>query len=234
MELSEHAQELLERLWVAIEEHGKAGMSAEEVTLEEFEELMEAGLVRQEGEWITLTPMGRPEAAQAVRRHRLAERLLADVLLTEGALIDDHACRFEHALVNGVEESICTLLGHPRFCPHGNPIPSGECCRQMKDSAERVIAPLSELEPGQRGHIAYLQMNNPRRLQKLMAMGVFPGVPITLLRRFPSIVFEAGYTQFAVDEEIAADIYVRLNHGSAPSQAETKERDRSRASERGT
>jgi Fe2+ transport system protein FeoA len=43
-------------------------------------------------------------------------------------------------------------------------------------------------------------------------MGVLPGVAITLLRRSPSFVFEAGYSQFAVDEEIAADIYVRLAH----------------------
>jgi Fe2+ transport system protein FeoA len=55
-------------------------------------------------------------------------------------------------------------------------------------------------------------MNNPRRLQKLMAMGVLPGVAITLLRRSPSFVFEAGYSQFAVDEEIPGDIYVRLSH----------------------
>jgi DtxR family Mn-dependent transcriptional regulator len=53
-------------------------------------------------------------------------------------------------------------------------------------------------------------MNNPRRLQKLMVMGVLPGVPITLLRRFPSLVFEASYSQFAVDQEIASGVYVRL------------------------
>jgi Fe2+ transport system protein FeoA len=55
-------------------------------------------------------------------------------------------------------------------------------------------------------------MNNPGHLQKLMAMGVLPGVPITLLRQFPSFVFEAGYSQFAVDEAIATDIYIRLAH----------------------
>jgi len=159
---------------------------------------------------LTLTAAGRPEATQAIRRHRLAERLLADVLATEEVMIDEHACRFEHVLVDGVDESICTLLGHPRFCPHGKPIPQGECCRQMRASVGRLIAPLRELQPGQQGHIAYIQMNNPQHLQKLMAMGVLPGVSIRLLRRFPSFVFEAGYSQFAVDEEIAADIYVRL------------------------
>jgi DtxR family Mn-dependent transcriptional regulator len=113
--------------------------------------------------------------------------------------------------VDGVEESICTLLGHPRFCPHGKPIPMGECCKQMLESAERVIAPVCDLRPGQKGHIAYLRMDNPKRLQKLMAMGILPGVPINLLRRSPSYVFEAGYSQFAVDKDIAADIFVRLS-----------------------
>ena len=80
----------------------------------------------------------------------------------------------------------------------------------MRATVGRLIAPLNELEPGQSGRIAYLQMANPARLQKLMALGVLPGGGITLLRRSPSYVFETGYTQFAVDEEIAADIFVRL------------------------
>jgi DtxR family Mn-dependent transcriptional regulator len=131
--------------------------------------------------------------------------------MTEGALLDEQACLLEHALFDGLDDSICTLLGHPTFCPHGKPIPAGECCLQMRESVVRLISPLSMLKPGQQGHIAYIQMNNPNRLQKLMAMNVLPGVPITLLRRSPSFVFEAGFSQFAVDEDIAADIYVRLN-----------------------
>ncbi|HIQ05127.1 MAG TPA: hypothetical protein EYH31_05455 [Anaerolineae bacterium] len=213
MNLSESAQELLELLWIATEEEGKAGLTINGALPEEANELVRLDLAEQEDALLTLTPAGHPEAAQAVRRHRLAERLLTDVLMTEEALLDEHACRLEHVLFDGLDESICTLLGHPRFCPHGKPIPRGECCRQMRESVGRLIAPLCELQPGQRGHVAYIQMNNPRRLQKLMAMGVLPGVSITLLRRLPSFVFEAGYSQFAVDEGIAADIYVRLVNG---------------------
>jgi DtxR family Mn-dependent transcriptional regulator len=171
MNLSESAQELLEQLWIATEEESEAGLETNASPLESADELVGLGLVVWSGEQLTLTASGRPEAAQAVRRHRLAERLLIDVLTAEEIAIDEHACRFEHALVHGMGESICTLLGHPRL------------------------------------------MVNPRRLQKLMAMGVLPGVSISLLRRFPSFVFEAGYSQFAVDEDIAADIYVRLSQG---------------------
>jgi DtxR family Mn-dependent transcriptional regulator len=157
-----------------------------------------------------LTESGVPEAALAIRRHRLGERLLADVLKAEDALLDEQACRLEHALFDGLDESICTLLGHPQFCPHGKPIPPGDCCRQMRATVGRLISSLSELKPGQGGEVAYVQMSDSGRLQKLMAMGVLPGGKITLLRRSPSFVFECGYSQFAVDEEIAGAIFVRL------------------------
>jgi DtxR family Mn-dependent transcriptional regulator len=116
----------------------------------------------------------------------------------------------EHALFDGLDESICTLLGHPRFCPHGKQIPPGACCQEERSSVGRLVAPLNELESGDHGQIAYIQMQDPQRLQKLMAMGVLPGVPLRVLRNSPSYVFEAGYSQFAVDEDIAADIFVRL------------------------
>jgi len=210
MKISENAQEQLERLWIATEEEPETDSAIQDTAGVNSDELVQLGLVERSGGQMTLTACGRLEAAQAVRRHRLAERLLADVLATEERVLDERACRMEHALFDGVDDSICTLLGHPRFCPHGKPIPQGECCRQKRESVDRLIAPLCELQPGQHGHIAYVQMNNPGHLQKLMAMGVLPQVPVTLIRRFPSFVFEAGYSQFAVDEEIAANIYVRL------------------------
>ncbi len=204
---------MLERLWVATEEEGKPGLEAEAAPADIAKELEGASLIQRGEGWLILTPSGRAAAAQAVRRHRLAERLLADVLATEEALVDEHACRFEHVLVDGVDENVCTLLGHPRSCPHGKPIPPGECCLRMREVADRLIAPLCDLRPGEEGVIAYVQMNDPRRLQKLLAMGVLPGVAVKLTRRFPSFVFEAGHSEFAIDDGIAADIYVRLARG---------------------
>ncbi len=208
--LSENAQEVLEQLWIASEEEGQAGICIHESLPEGGIELVKEGYARTVMQRLTLTPAGRPHAADAIRRHRLAERLLADVLDTEQAVLDEQACRLEHALVEGLDDHICTLLGHPSSCPHGRPIPRGDCCRQMRGMVPRLVAPLSKLQGGEGGQIAYIQMNNQEHLQKLMAMGVLPGVPIKLLRRSPSYVFQAGYSQFAVDEEIADDIYVRL------------------------
>jgi DtxR family transcriptional regulator, Mn-dependent transcriptional regulator len=213
MRFSEDAQELLERLWLA-EEEGSEQLVVTDPISESMDELFRSGLVVQDGSFWRLTDSGHPEAAQAIRRHRLGERLLADVLKAEDVSLDEQACRLEHVLFDGLDESICTLLGHPQFCPHGKPIPAGECCRQMRESVGRLIAPLSELAEGQGGEVAYIQMSNAGRLQKLIAMGVLPGGKISLQRRSPSFVFEYGYTQFAVDEEIAADVYVRLSHAS--------------------
>jgi len=207
--VSENTQEILERLWMA-EEEGEQGLSMAEFSAETMAELIELDLVYQENEWWRLTAAGRPEAAQATRRHRLGERLLADVLSAEDGLLEEQACRLEHVLIDGLDESVCTLLGHPQYCPHGKPIPPGACCREMRETIGRLIAPLCDLHPGDAGKVAYIQMGNSGRLQKLMAMGVLPGGKITLVRRSPSYVFEYGFSQFAVDEEIAGDIYVRL------------------------
>lgn len=203
MKLSEAAQERLEQLWILTEENGSEEISSSDSA---DEELAQRGLLKDGG----LTTEGKQEAAGAIRRHRLAERLLADILVTEEAILDDRACGLEHALFDGVDDSICTLLGHPQFCPHGKPIPPGKCCEQNRSSVQRLIAPLCELKPGEGGKIAYIQMNDSQRLQKMMAMGILPGVVIKVNRNSPSFVFEAGYSQFAVDEEIAADIFVRL------------------------
>jgi DtxR family Mn-dependent transcriptional regulator len=66
------------------------------------------------------------------------------------------------------------------------------------------------MKPGEVGRIAYLQMRDAPQMQKLMAMGILPGEPVRLLRRFPSFVFEVHNTQYAVDTAIADSIYVRL------------------------
>jgi DtxR family Mn-dependent transcriptional regulator len=225
MPVSESAQELLEKLWIAAEESHER-IENDQLSAGEVDELVGLDLVRLDGGYVTLTTAGKSEAAQAVRRHRLAERLLVDVLATQESLMDEQACRFEHVLIDGVAESICTLLGHPRFCPHGKVIPPGECCTEMQESVDRLIAPLSDMQPDERGRIAYIRMNDPKRLQKLMAMGVLPGVPVVLLRRLPTFVFEAGYSQFAVDKEIASDVYVRLEETPLPHERNRRRRRR--------
>ena len=75
---------------------------------------------------IALTKKGADYAQQLIRAHRLAERLLYDIL---GGDFESGACEFEHTVTHELVDSICILLGHPRVCPHGMPIPQGQCCR---------------------------------------------------------------------------------------------------------
>lgn len=212
MKTSENEQEFLFHLWTAVEEEEKAGLAMRDAPGEIVAALIEKGMVVQDGELLKFTSSGHAETAAAIRRHRLAERLLADVLTTKKELVHRQACHMEHALIDGLDDSICTLLGHPRYCPHGLPIPTGKCCQRLRENVDRLIAPLAELKPGQSGHISYIHLNNASHMQKLMAMGVLPGVPVRLVRRFPSVVFEAGNSQFAVDEEIAAEVYIRIDN----------------------
>src|SRR5262249_20573871 len=78
---------------------------------------------------VKLTSRGRQRAADIIRRHRLAERLFTDSLALESeSEIEQQACKFEHILSPEATEKICTFLRHPKTCPHGAPIPRGQCC----------------------------------------------------------------------------------------------------------
>ncbi len=213
MKISDDAEEILEDLWSNIVEK-KNTVTLNSLELEKsdnrIQELISKKLIDLKDGEVRLTNEGKEEARGTIRRHRLAERLLADILDTKDTYIEEMSCKMEHALYKGVDESICTILGHPRVCPHGAPIPKGRCCRKAGWKAKRVVHPLSELEVEQMGKIAYIHSQEPEKLQKLMAIGVMPGMTITLITRFPSFVFQLGQTQIAIDKEIAQDIYVRL------------------------
>jgi DtxR family Mn-dependent transcriptional regulator len=155
-----------------------------------------------------LTDQGREAGRTVVRRHRLAERLLSDVLGMRTAETEGDACRFEHILQDGLDERVCTLLGHPQTCPHGHPIPRGACCLRAERDALLEVGPLCDGRPGQSGVVAYLSTRDNREIQKLMAMGILPGSDIRLVRRFPSYIFEIGHSQFTVDVSLAEKIFV--------------------------
>ncbi len=211
MELSDRAEEILETLWVEQEEE-KGSTKGLHLIRDDvsMQELLKLGLVKVTNENIFLTERGGREAENSIRRHRLAERLFFDILDVQKSLIDQMSCRFEHVLHEGIEDNVCILLGHPRICPHGKPIPEGKCCRDIKKAPKKIVAPLSELSKGDRGKIAYLHSKDPANLNKLISMGILPGMAVSLLQKFPSYVFQVSQTQFAVDKDLARDIYVRL------------------------
>jgi DtxR family Mn-dependent transcriptional regulator len=165
--------------------------------------------VESEGK-INLTETGRKESLRIIRRHRLAERLLHDVLdMEKNESLESQACDFEHILNSEVTDSICTLLGHPRFCPDGRPIPPGECCEEKRRGVESMVLPLDSLKAGEEGKISYICSSDHAQLDRLTAMGLFPGVKIKVHQRYPSIVVMFDETTLALDSELARIIYIK-------------------------
>ena len=226
MQLNEKAEEFMETLWICTREQKKDSLDLNglgETEKEPVEQLLKAGYIDIAEGRVRLTEKGQPIARSVVRRHRLAERLLVDVLGTGDTLLHERACKFEHLLNQGLDESICSLLGHPKICPHGKPIPPGKCCQQKRKLTQNLVSPLSQLAIGQAGKVAYIYAPESNQLQKLMAMGILPGTPISLIQSFPSYVFNAGQTQFAVDKEIADAIYVRLVEKDTVSETDEEQ-----------
>ena len=90
---------------------------------------------------ILLTSKGRNRAESVVRKHRLAERLLTDVIGLPWHKAHVEACRWEHVISDEVEDRLVVLLNNPTTCPHGNPIPG-------TDAPERELVALADFEPG--------------------------------------------------------------------------------------
>jgi len=213
MRLSEKAEEILEALWIATEEKGELSISLDQLNIGSGDEgLLELGhhaFVEVKGERVYLRPKGRADARMSIRRHRLAERLMMDVLDVQGETAEERACEFEHLLHEGVDTKLCTLLNHPTTCPHGKPIPPGVCCVDAQKSGDLGVVSLTELKAGESGEIAYLAADDSKKMQKLMSMGVLPGNQLVLRQAYPSYVFRIGHSEFAVDSGLARDIFVR-------------------------
>lgn len=179
------------------------------ISAQVYDSLCAHAYITTENGSTVLTAAGEAIARSVTRRHRLAERLLADVLVIRPEKIDEHACQFEHILSNDVADAICTLLGHPRMCPHGTPIPMGACCEKAHSVIGAIVSPLTQFPVGQSGKVAYIVTTNHPYLHKVLAMGVVPGAAIHLHQKVPSFVIRVGETQIAMDAEVAAQIYVR-------------------------
>jgi DtxR family transcriptional regulator, Mn-dependent transcriptional regulator len=210
MLLGEKAQEILETLWLQMEGEAPVPLAALQQS-PGFDELSQFGYVSVSDDHVGLTERGKREAEAAIRRHRLAERLLADVLDLSETSLDEASCQFEHALHAGIEDKVCRLLGHPRVCPHGKPIPRGACCGETAKGGDRLVSPLGDLPVGSEGCVAYISTHDSARMNELIAIGVVPGVSVKLLRNSPSYVFRLGESEFAVDREMAKAICVRVH-----------------------
>jgi DtxR family Mn-dependent transcriptional regulator len=204
--------EYIEQLWY-MKEDGKDSIDVLKNLLGDnydagiIDELLSDDLVVliEDNDKITLTKKGRDYARQLIRAHRLAERLLHDVL---GGDYESGACEFEHTVTPELVDSICILLGHPRACPHGMPIPQGQCCIHSSRTAQSSVIPLVELAVGQSARVAYINCKSDQQLHKIDGLCIRPGAVVTLHQRYPTYVIECEGSNIAMDEEIVSNICV--------------------------
>jgi len=132
-EVERRYDEVLVQMW-SVTEDGHAPI-AERVKVPDVVDnqrtlrgMVESGLLMSPGPALEFTARGRLRARDLVRRRRLAEVLFSSAMRLPENAMEEAACRMEHIIDPEVTASICSFLGHPRTCPHGRPIPSGNCC----------------------------------------------------------------------------------------------------------
>ncbi len=140
--------------------------------------LAEAGWVNYEpGSGATLTPAGRTEALRVIRRHRLIELFLTQVLKLDWSEVDAEAEALEHAISPRLEQAIAAHLGEPSHDPHGHPIPSAD-----GELARRPLTRLCDFRTGDRVAIREAQDDTPERLRRWKSLGLTPGTVVDIRR----------------------------------------------------
>jgi DtxR family transcriptional regulator, Mn-dependent transcriptional regulator len=174
-----------------------------------FNQLLSFKLIENNQGTIRFTETGERLAKNIVRRQRLAERLLVDILERPKGEIDQDACEFEHIISPGVEESICILLGHPQECPHGSSIPAGKCCHRAEDTLSSIVISLDKLSTGESARVIYLLTREHPEMHRLMQFGIIPGAIIRVHQIYPTFVIQIGQTQLAMENNVAKNIFIR-------------------------
>lgn len=172
-----------------------------------------AGLIERDGGSVVLTLEGRQLALDILRRHRLAERFLVDVLGLSWDEVHDEACLLEHALSPRVQHALEKFMDNPEVCPHGHPIPTAD-----GDIAESHGAPLCTLGSGSEVEIVRVEDENGEMLTYLSSLGMFPGTRVRVCDVAPfkgPLLVEVGSARYALGRDVAEKIIVS-GEGKAP------------------
>jgi DtxR family Mn-dependent transcriptional regulator len=182
------------------------------------ERLGHSGLVVVEGDrHLELTLDGRRKATHVMRKHRLAERLLADVIGLDWAYVHDEACRWEHVMSEQVERKLLDMLGHPTESPYGNPIPGLEelgdpAAPRFMDGVVSVVDVVGRSTDTFQVTIRRLAepvQFEPDLLQQLQNAGVVPGATATISAAGSYLLVQVeGFGEgLELPNEVAAHIY---------------------------
>ena len=208
-------EEYLEHIY-RLEEHGAArtknlaemvGVSLGTVT-NTVEALEHQSLVTHEPyKGVKLTEAGRKIAVDVIRRHRLAERLLTDFLKIDWSRVHEQACGLEHAIMDDLIKPLDKALGHPKTCPHGNPIPT--MCGGI---LEEELQPLEALDEGGKSVVSKIVDERQDLLEYLMSINLVPGAHIEVDEKAPfdgPITVKIDGQRHPISRKIASLIYVK-------------------------
>ena len=162
------------------------------------------------GRRLSLTHSGRALAEKVVRKHRLAERLLVDVIGLEWAKVHREAGRWEHVISDDVEARLVELLGDPATCPHGNPIPGSH-----SPAPPVTTRPLAEVGAGERVRLFRISEEVELNLGSLTLLdegGFIPGAVAEVGRRDPDgtveVTVEGGAGAIRVSRSLSDRLFV--------------------------
>ena len=172
-----------------------------------IEHLEKHGLVKHEPyKGVKLTAKGERLALDILRRHRLAERLLTDVLNAKWSDVHESACKLEHALTKDVITLLEKKLENPKFCPHGNPIPT-----ENGEMEEEECCPLTEVGLNMACIVAKITDEKREKLLTLANEGIKPNVPIHVVKRKPSnMVLHVAGKECTLSYDDTSSIWVKL------------------------
>ena len=211
---NDQLDEVLEALWVDAEqnlpfleifrEHWGADYTEKAVEI-----LVERGDLTVGNGLPLFSSQGKEKARNLIRRHRLTEVLFRELMGIKPSLYEQMACKIEHVLNEQFTDSVCTYLGHPKACPHGRPIPPGECCTTLSTKVTPLAISGVHMEINRKYHVKYVHNTAESTLNRLMNFGLTPGSVIVLKQKHPSYVIKIGETELALDRNVIANIYVR-------------------------
>ncbi|MCZ7376130.1 metal-dependent transcriptional regulator [Micromonospora sp. WMMC250] len=176
------------------------------------------GLLTVEGDrHLTLTPLGRGTAVSVMRKHRLAELLLVNVIGMPYEEAHEEACRWEHVMSDAVEKRVYDLLNRPTRSPYGNPIPGLEELGSPEAEATEVAESERNLAfPGLSGPVVVRRICESVQtdgdvLRQLHAAGVDPGATVTVAQERDGVSIDRSGDRVRLPREVASRVFVAAN-----------------------
>jgi len=183
----------------------RLGHSAPAVS-EMMRRLREEGYVEEKERPLVLTSRGRTLAESVVRKHRLAERLLTDIIGLPWEKAHIEAGRWEHVISDEVEARLVEVLGHPTTCPHGNPIPGTE----QRHDDQRVLSDSRQGDHVRLERVTEQVEIDLDSLAYLSSHGFIPGTEATVASRAPdgTMILDLGQRTIALGPALAQQLFV--------------------------